>query len=88
MLAVVFGRVAELLDEICEAEMQRKMFVEIGSWRCTFKKRASDMQRGEMSRKVTILRKTGPGWDFDGVYIYITGTPTLFTDANLPNVVY
>ena len=61
MLAVVFGRVAELLDEICEAEMQRKMFVEIGSWRCTFKKRASDMQRGEMSRKVTILRKTGPG---------------------------
>jgi hypothetical protein len=53
VLAVVFGRGAGLVDDICEVEMQWKMFLEIGSWRCTFKKRESDMQRGGMSRNVT-----------------------------------
>ena len=65
VLAAVFGRGAGLLDDICEVEMQRKTFLEIGSWRFTFKKRESDMQRGEMTRNVTIP-ETGPGRDFDG----------------------
>ena len=59
VLAVVFGRGAGLLDDICEVEMQRKMFLEIGSWRCTFKNREFDMQRGEMSRNCG--RRVGDG---------------------------
>lgn len=65
VLVVVFGRGAGLLDDICEVEMQRKMVLEIGSWRCTFKKSESDMQRGGMSRNVTIA-EDGSGWHFDG----------------------
>ena len=63
VLAVVFGRGAGLLDDICEVEMQRKRFLEIESWRCTFKSRESDMQPGGMSRNVTIP-EDGSGMGF------------------------
>ena len=63
VLAVAFGRGAGLLDDICEVEMQRKRFLEIESWRCTFKSRESDMQPGGMSRNVTIP-EDGSGMGF------------------------